>query len=91
MLCQKEVHRKQGITRHQVHKDIENAQYGVSNYSHVLYTQGVILLRFLSGGLIDYKIHPCLSVEDVSSVIEECIAIGSYHKNSIGRLPGKKG
>ena len=29
MLYQMEVHRKQGITRHQVHKDIENAQYEV--------------------------------------------------------------
>jgi len=46
MPCRKEVHRKQGITRHQVHKDIENAQYGVSNNTHILHTQGVILLRF---------------------------------------------
>jgi len=45
MPCRKEVHRKQGITRHQVHKDIENAQYGVSNNTHILHTQGVILLR----------------------------------------------
>jgi len=44
MLCQEQMHRKQGITRHQVHKDMENAQYGVSNNSHVLHTQGVILL-----------------------------------------------
>ena len=29
-------------------------------------------------------------VEDVSVVIEECIDIGSYHKNSVGRLLGKK-
>ena len=43
MPCRKEVHRKQGIIRRQMHKDIENAQYGVNNHSHVLHFQGAIL------------------------------------------------
>ena len=43
MPCRKKVHRKQGITRLQVHKDIENAQYDENKY---LLTEKYLLLGY---------------------------------------------
>jgi len=58
MPCRKKVHRKQGITRHQVHKDIENAQYGENKY---LLTEKYLLATISSAK----RFHSRESIGDV--------------------------
>jgi len=58
MLCQEQMHRKQGITRHQGHKDMENAQYGENTY---LLTEKYLLATISSGK----RFHSRESIGDV--------------------------
>ena len=88
-----EINRKYMEKRDAVRSDVVRRFVAIFDNNGTVYVEG---LREKCGPNLYWHLTEIIKythvfpVEDVSSVIEECIGMGSYHKNSVGRLLGKK-
>ena len=88
-----EINRQYMEKRDAVRSDVVRRFVDTFNDNGMLYVEG---LREKCGPNLYWHLTEIIKytnvfpVEVVSAVIAECIGMGSYHKNSIGRLLGKK-